>query len=34
VPEVAARLRLMPADLISRGIARGLARPPGERRAP
>jgi acetyl-CoA carboxylase carboxyl transferase subunit beta len=28
VREVAARLRLTPADLISRGIARGLARPP------
>jgi len=33
VPQVAARLRLTPADLISRGIARGLARPPGDRRA-
>jgi acetyl-CoA carboxylase carboxyl transferase subunit beta len=31
VPLVAARLRLRPADLIGRGIARGLARPPGER---
>ena len=31
VPLVAARLRLRPADLIGRGIARGLARPRGER---
>jgi acetyl-CoA carboxylase carboxyl transferase subunit beta len=28
VPEVASRLRLTPADLISRGIARGLVQPP------
>ena len=28
VPQVAARLRLTPADLISRGIARGLVQPP------
>jgi acetyl-CoA carboxylase carboxyl transferase subunit beta len=34
VPQVAARLRLTPADLISRGIARGLARPPGDGDAP
>jgi len=34
VPQVAARLRLTPADLISRGIARGIARPPGDGSAP
>ena len=28
VPQVATRLRLTPADLISRGIARGLVQPP------
>ena len=28
VPEVATQLRLTPADLISRGIARGLVQPP------
>jgi acetyl-CoA carboxylase carboxyl transferase subunit beta len=28
VPQIATRLRLTPADLISRGIARGLAQPP------
>jgi acetyl-CoA carboxylase carboxyl transferase subunit beta len=31
VPELATRLRLTPADLISRGIARGLAWPPAAR---
>jgi acyl-CoA carboxylase subunit beta len=30
VPQVAARLRLTPADLISRGIARGLVDPPAD----
>jgi acyl-CoA carboxylase subunit beta len=29
VPRVATRLRLTPADLVSRGIARGLVQPPG-----
>ena len=28
VRQVAARLRLLPADLIGRGLARGLAEPP------
>jgi acyl-CoA carboxylase subunit beta len=30
VPQVATRLRLTPADLISRGIARGLVQPPAD----
>ena len=28
VPQVAARLRLTPAELMSRGIIRGIVRPP------
>ena len=31
VRQVAARLRLRPADLIGRGLARGLAEPPAPR---